>query len=38
MQVTGYGIELAVKHTEYKAVDDVKVLGSIGECFVLHCN
>ena len=29
MHVTGYGVELAVKHTEYKAVDDVRVLGAL---------
>ena len=27
MQLSGYGIELAVKSTEYKAVDDQKVDG-----------
>ena len=35
MLVTGYGVELAVKQSEYKAVDDTKVLGKI-RCHPAH--
>lgn len=29
MLLSGYGVELAVKSTEYKAVDDTKVKGQL---------
>lgn len=30
MLLSGYGVELAIKSTEYKAVDDTKVKGQFG--------
>ncbi|OXB62943.1 UNVERIFIED_CONTAM: hypothetical protein H355_008890, partial [Colinus virginianus] len=33
MYLSGYGVELAIKSTEYKAVDDTQVKGML--CFVL---
>lgn len=29
MLLSGYGVELAIKSTEYKAVDDTKVTGQL---------
>lgn len=29
MLLSGYGVELAIKSTEYKAVDDTKVKGQL---------
>lgn len=31
MLLSGYGVELAIKSTEYKAVDDTKVKGQFGD-------
>lgn len=33
MYLSGYGVELAIKSTEYKAVDDTQVKGML--CFVV---
>lgn len=30
MYLSGYGVELAIKSTEYKAVDDIQVKGMWG--------
>lgn len=34
MLLSGYGVELAIKSTEYKAVDDTKVKGQLASCHI----
>ncbi len=36
MLLSGYGVELAMKSTEYKAVDDTQVKGII-QCQIAFC-
>lgn len=37
MLLSGYGVELAIKSTEYKAVDDTKVKGQCGDLSNVCC-
>lgn len=36
MYLSGYGVELAIKSTEYKAVDDTQVKGMWGFLFICY--
>lgn len=36
MYLSGYGVELAIKSTEYKAVDDTQVKGMWGFLFIYY--
>lgn len=36
MRLSGYGVELAIKSTEYKAQDDTKVKGGFGAMAHIH--
>lgn len=36
MLLSGYGVELAIKSTEYKAVDDTQVKGIV-QCQIAFC-